>query len=31
MRNRPDHEVFQVRIKEEITEVVNEVKYLVSS
>ena len=28
MRNRPDHEVFQVRIKEEITEVVNEVKYL---
>ena len=28
IRNRPDHEVFQVRIKEEITEVVNEVKYL---
>ena len=28
VHNRPDHEVFQVRIKEEITEVVNEVKYL---
>ena len=28
MRNRPDHEVFLVRIKVEITEVVNEVKYL---
>lgn len=28
MRNRPDHDVFEVRIKDKIIEVVSEVKYL---